>query len=306
MQKEAVVRRLVFVKYLLRVADAETRRIEPFCASALLLFHDSVELFLALGAEHHNVGSKRTEFMQYFNLLDQALAPIRIQHRESMRRLNDSRIGLKHHGTMPSRREIVSFAAMVADFMVANAPLVYGFEFSEVSLADAITTESVRLCLHRADQALVAADLENASMAIAEAFARLLITFGIKHRPASGFRESVRAIEQHINSETHGQSRALTQLVAVVDDLFEEVGLIRQGIDTRRLALFRALTPNASITMAGTARFTRLGGKPPASADDLQFCYDFVVDSALQIEEVHAVRAGLNVHRYVDSKFGAL
>lgn len=303
MQQEAILRRLIFAKYLLRLAGDEARKPDPLCAVSMLLQHDAVELVLALGAEHHNVGTRKTDFAQYFGLLENAIAPETLAHRESMRRLNDARVSLKHHGTTPSRREVLSFYSAARDFVQDNMPRLFGLSFDDVSMANIIEAQPVRECLRRADGAFKQNDLMEAGRAISEAFARLLREYKIALGSGRGMRGEMREFEAHLDRS--GRTGPLTRLGEVVDEMHDELALLRQGVDTRALNVFRSLTPNAAIAMAGNARFTSSGGAPPADLDQLRFCYDFVVDSALSIEQAHSAVSDIVGGRYVRSRFGS-
>jgi hypothetical protein len=306
MQREAILRRLMFAKYLLRMATEQARKPEPVSALAVLLLHDATELTLALSAEHHNVGSKKTEFMQYFAMLDDAISPAKIAHRESMRRLNDARVGLKHHGTMPSRTEVIAFDAAVADFMRDNLTSLLEVSLEDVSLADLVMSTKARECLKRADSAFRDQNGQAAAEGISEAFARLLADYGVKDRPDSSVRREIASLAHSLDRNGEVGVSALARLAESVERLHEEVALMRQGIDTRKLTAFRALTPNTSIAMAGNARFQYSGGRTPPTLDELQFCYDFVVDAALRMEEVNAAVVTVIGDRYARSRFGGV
>jgi hypothetical protein len=294
------------VKYLLRLAAEEAKKPEPLCASAILLLHDASELILSVAVEHYNVGKKHIEFNQYFELLNNVIEPDALSHRDSMRRLNEARIGLKHHGTMPSRRDVIEFDAMVGYFSRDNLPKLFSVSLDDVSLADLVAAESVRACLRRADTAFAERDGEAVGCAIAEAFARLLLEYGVRKGATSGLQRDVRGFEQLVQRGTRTSSRALTRMAEAVDDLHEEVSLLRQGIETRKLTVFRALMPFVQIAMAGNATFATKGGATPPSLEALRFCYDFVVDSALRMEDVHADIADIAGERFLRSRFGAV
>lgn len=301
MQKEALLRRLLLARYMLRLAAEESRKPEPLCSAALLLLHDSVELVLALAAEHLDVGTKKTEFKQYFGLLEQAISPVILTHKDSMRRLNDARVGLKHYGTTPARREVLSFQAAAVDFIQDNVPRLFGLSFDDVSLADLVETQLVRECLKRTDAALAGGNLDEASCGVAEAFARLLREFKVDHF-GRGMRSEMRDFESQLDRT--GRTTSLTRLGETVDALQEEVALLRHGIDTRMLTVFRALMPSAAIMMAGNARFGGMPGAKPPSVEEIRLCYGFVVDSALRMQEISSAVADLSRDRYVRSRFG--
>jgi len=74
------------------------------------------------------------------------------------------------------------------------------------------------------------------------------------------------------------------------------VTLLRHGVDTRRLTVFRALTPDVAISAAGNARGAWIGQSGNISGGAVHFCCDFVIDSALRIREVHDVTSELGLN----------
>ncbi|MEP6493828.1 MAG: hypothetical protein ABJF01_14200 [bacterium] len=302
MQREAILRRLLLVKYLLRRGSEEALRPEPLCASAILLLHDAIELILGLGTEHHNVGTKQLQFMQYIDHLDAAIAPNKLAHRESVRRLNDARVSLKHHGVTPARRDIAAFEVVAQQFIRDNLPLLFGASIDDVTLADLVQSERVRACLRRADAARLMNDTRSAAEAIAEAFTELLLENRIPTNDASGLGFDVRQLEDQLRSVQAG-TRTLSKLVGVIDALHEEVALIRQGIDTRKLAAFRAAMPAVNVSSGGIAGVTWRHENVPSDYI-VQFCYDFVIDSTLSFEESRSAISEIAGERATRSRFG--
>jgi hypothetical protein len=66
--------------------------------------------------------------------------------------------------------------------------------------------------------------------------------------------------------------------------LSEEVRLLRAGIDVRQLDLFRELTPSVFIADAGNITISDFGPSDPMRAD-VRFCYDFAVETILDLQE---------------------
>jgi hypothetical protein len=166
-------RRMAFIRYLLESAIAESGKPEPTCSAGLLGMHDSVELFLQLASEHLDVGRKRIEFMEYFDLIALALGR-ELSQKERMRRLNNARVGLKHSGIHPSSREIEGFRVTCQHFFEDNVPLVFGTSLDGLALIEFVEPEPVRQQLQDAHAHLLNRELANSLAKAAIAFARLV------------------------------------------------------------------------------------------------------------------------------------
>lgn len=118
------IERLAFIRYLATVGRSQLQLPEPAAASALLTFHDAIELFLQLAAEHLHVQIRypKDHFVDYWPKLADAGAAIPFS--EAMKRLNDARVSLKHRGVLPRRSDLVDFGAIVPDFLRRATQLV--------------------------------------------------------------------------------------------------------------------------------------------------------------------------------------
>jgi hypothetical protein len=284
--------RLAFITYLLRIGVEQSRQPEPLAAASVLTLHDSIELFLRLASERFNVGSERTGFMQYFELIDEALVDRQLGQKEPVRRLNSARVALKHHGTMPSRLDIEMFRATAGSFFAENTPMVFGVAPDQVSLASLVANELARASLEAADRHRAAGELEHALEEIGVAFARLVDAHGLSRYTGvrgglfarrldylpTGFNDPVRPLADYV-SEVGRNLHALEN----------EVGLQRHGINTLRYDRFRQLTPDVVIAMAGNVRLAGSPSPRPTRMADVSFCYDFVIDVALRLQADEAL-----------------
>src|ERR1043165_1201358 len=110
-----ITRRLAFAKYLHNLGVVQSKLPSPIGAAAILMFHDAVEFFLQIASEHLNVGKPQLNFIDYWDLLSSHL-PEPLSHKEAMRRMNKSRVALKHHGTTPSTEDIRAFRESTSEF----------------------------------------------------------------------------------------------------------------------------------------------------------------------------------------------
>src|SRR5947208_2510865 len=112
------MKRLALVKYILGVATEQSKAPEPLSSLSLLSFHDAVEWFLELSAEHHGAsrGGSMT-FLEYWDALLRISPPVAITEGASMEALNRARVNFKHYGTIPSAINIEGFRANATKFL---------------------------------------------------------------------------------------------------------------------------------------------------------------------------------------------
>src|SRR2546425_1140305 len=89
--------RLAMCKYMVSVASDHLQQPDPRASIALLIYHDAVELLLVTAADYlGSVADRNMTFLAYWKLLrlDGQVLPFY----GAMKRLNDARVSLKHHG----------------------------------------------------------------------------------------------------------------------------------------------------------------------------------------------------------------
>ena len=243
-------------------------------------------MFFQLASEVLNAGGSDLQFMKYFDALDDKLKPVALGQRHSMQRMNQARVAIKHHGTMPSRADVETFRLNVGDFFAENTPLVFGIPIEAVSLAYLIERPETRKAVIEADSCLAEGRRQDALKPLALALAREFRARQLDYRASAGSGLPLRGDEGRLISG------AVKRLQGQVERLSREVELLRHGIDSRRLEVFKELTPGVFIADAGNA--TIMGsGKTDPTPEDVRFCYDFVVDTVLDLQEEDSrVRGG--------------
>jgi len=284
MLSEETMQRLGFVRYLFEVAVEQSRAPDPFAAASVLSFHDSVEMFLQLASEQVNRGKQNAAFMDYFELIDSGIKPLMLGQKESMRRMNKTRVNLKHYGAIPSRLDIESFRAATNNFFEENTPVVFGVSFSQLSLAHLVRAPEIRSLLVEAERAFSQRDHDSAIRNVAEAFARLAYVYGLSTKPHIPDPFPVAGGARRIDPFAAANEKAMHNMQRVIHKLEFEVKAMRFGLDLRRLDAFRRLTPSVDIMANGAARFTsRRNGILPNEVR-ARFCYQFVVESAIKLQ----------------------
>ena len=281
---EAMARRMAFVRYLLDKAVVESEHPEPMCSAALLEMHDAVELFLQLACESRKVGQKRPEFMDYFDLLAPTLAGGALAEKEGMRRLNKARVGLKHSGVHPSRREIEDLRSATLRFFDENTRLVFGVPLSDVSLSGFVEPLEVRSRLEEAQTELKEGNAAKALALAAMAFDQLVRTRGVeyKERTGGGVRRRIGSGATRVLRECGREVERLgEEIVGAIEELQEEARLGVLGFDEEQSARLSRLAPAIALTTSGKYVTEYWKGESEYSAEDAAWSIDFVARMAL-------------------------
>ena len=272
---ETTVRRLAFAKYLYSIAVEQSRAPEPLCAASVLTFHDAIEFFLQVASEHVGAGASEPRFLDYWDIIGRKLAPNVLPQKEGMRRLNKTRVALKHHGTLPSRLDIDAFRTTATGFFEESALLVFSTPFTSISLAVFVSPEPARGEIEKAIAALDTGDVEGAINCAALALEFALSDYegrkkGVWGRSPFSFGDSsrLRLFDLLELKGTHDRtSRAIRKIAESVESLREAMKVVALGIDYRRYARFQLLAPSINQTADGTYHITRRTSHK-ATADD--------------------------------------
>lgn len=288
-------RRLALAKYLLRLGVGQSRQPEPLCSIALLSLHDATELFLQLAAEHVDAKtSKNTEFLGYWDAIQNKLDAKTLPKRESMKQLNAARVSLKHHGVLPARAHLGEFSMMVEAFFAETAQIVFDVEFDSISLADFIDCEECRLELKRAEACAIEDEHGKGLTACAksldslvrdyedrkrERFGRSPFLFGDDMSFSHGFSS---ADPEDLVLRNRGLQDFALKIERSIGDIQRGLKILSMGLDYRKYSKFRLLTPMIFVSAGGERLIA--GSSSKGTRDDLSFCIDFVLESALDLQ----------------------
>src|SRR2546427_5027547 len=136
---EGLTRGLALVRYLYDLALQQSRQSGLRRATAILTFHDAVEMFLVLGLQHHDAynDKKLYQFHEYWKEL--ALKDVHLTQQGAMASFSRIRANFKHHAILPSSTAIEDARVHVRDFLTENIPIVFGANFEDISLASTIS-----------------------------------------------------------------------------------------------------------------------------------------------------------------------
>jgi hypothetical protein len=291
MKKEEALKRLAIVKYLYNTAVEQSVKPEPLCLVSVLTFHDSIELFLELAAEHLDRGKSGADFMAYWDLLAPRVEG-GLAQKESCRQLNTARVGLKHSGVLPAKLAVEGFRATATNFFEENTPKIFDIGFSDVSLIGLIQNQKTREKLEDAMKMLRDGKIEDALDRIALAFTFLVDEYESSKKDEFGrspffFGKSLTFLGS-FNLEVKGDfGRFVDRVKESIEALQDAVKILSLGFDYRRYARFRLLTPVVFKFIGGNYEIQRIqrGSRGIPTPDDVQFCVDFTIESALALQE---------------------
>ena len=249
-----------------------------------------------------NVGKKKIEFMEYFNLLSKKLPENELFQKESMRRMNIARVALKHQGTYPSSLDIEGFYHTTKEFFIQNTPLVFGIQFSEISLIDFVEPNEARDLLKEVNYLLSVNNRYYAIKNITIAFETILDHYEQKaidkygNSPfdfGGGFTRSRAAIYSHYYS---GQGQPDYVVLEALDSISSAVRVLSLNLDYRKYSKFRIVSLQINKTTGGSylvipqsdlEEIYKKSIDEIFATEDIVFCYNFVIEAGLVINSFY-------------------
>lgn len=279
-------RRLALIRLLLQRAERDVSQPPPFSFDAVNRLHDVAEMFLAAAAQHNSVGIPK-EFDKYWDNLSVPLGrPLLYQ--ASMQRYNKLRVGLKHYGNEPAQREIAAMAITVRGLIEDEMPHLFGVELNQIFLTHFVTCEAARRLLGEAQDAWQESKW-GALGRVAAAFDELVRDYEAR-RLTGVFNIEIRDTSHLSIRENKALGVTLRTFSRAVDqalqDMSELTKLVALQIDVHRYRKFRSLTPGVHRSVNGTYTFDIVGGRPEPSQDDFDFCWDFVISTAINLASI--------------------
>ncbi len=303
----AEVRQLSLIRYLFELGNAQARQPDPLAGTAMLLWHGALELFLHLAAEHlgaENSDKDRAKIMEYFPPINAKLGTAGpLPQKEALQRLNRVRGALKHSAVPPARESIEEAERALARFFEQAVPMAFGISLGQISLASFVRCREAREQLQAALEALEASDFQAALTASASAFywliqdyeARVSDRFGrspffgdtFERSESERLLSTIRGFSFGIDGDYY-TNKAMQAISSDLSDIHTALNVLTLGIDARKHLRFRLLTPRRRVYYRDhqPVEEWQFSSKalPPSDAD-VQFCIDFVVESALRVQE---------------------
>ncbi len=300
MDAVTLMRRLGIIRYIHTNAVMESRKAGHPKLTAILGFHDAVEMFLVTMCDH--LSAKTTpniKFDEYFKVLSEPPAGKTLLHASQASRLNKIRVSLKHHCILPTESDIDDMRAASTSFLEDNCKAILAVDFATVSMIDQVADEEVRKYLNDAGILRDANDLREASYRVAVAFRKLLLN---RHKKVWGnndvnpfsFGGQIELFDVPQLVEGFQQSDFYYKVQGAIDSLQEAVTVLALGIDYHAFAKFRYLIPVAIPHSKGKEEgynYQIRSKAPPLSTETIRFGIDFVVETALHLQRCEAPKS---------------
>ncbi len=284
LNQDVIIQRLSHIKQLYQIGCEQSKQFESIAVFSILSFHDSIEMFLKLLAEHKDINSRQFNFLDYWDKIPD------LTLKESMRNLNARRVNLKHKGLLPAKSEIDISRVNAIDFYEQNTFNQFGINFSEISLINLVAYSEVRKFLKLSEDFLAKNEIEDCLANVAIAFDELLSTY--EKSKSQYFGRSPFFFGQDLTfNDSYSMNLSDRQLSEFVDKVKESIESIQKavkitsfGIDYKKYVKFKMLTPSVQRAINGAVHLNFWRSKK-TNKENCQFCIDFVIYSALTLQE---------------------
>jgi hypothetical protein len=295
LDRTIIVNRLAIIKYLYKIGIEQSKQAGTFAGFSILTFHDCAEMFLLLVLEDrgdprpNNEKKKEISFMGYWDCFKE------LTLKDSMNLLKERRRNIKHKGIFPSMSDIEESSITITRFFKENTPKLFNEDFDTISVSDLIIYPNIREYVNLAKSFLSQNNYYDCLVNAKIGFEELLSTYESNKRQ---WRDSIFSVGEKVGNDYRNLvtsnkegSRWFEQVTHTTNDVRNIIKVSVLGIDYKKYALFDFITPKVLET-CGTGKDKYVYDSKDnfekaitITNQDCQFCIDFVVDSALKLQE---------------------
>jgi hypothetical protein len=272
-------------------AEAETylaRNDGVHVGLAVSIAQDAVELFLRAVMKVRPVAGQKIpeDFVKCMDYIDAAADQVETKYvpfRAKLIELNKARVNFKHYGLIPDKVDSRRLLGYVQDFFDIAAERFFGVRFSDLSVADLVTSTTVRDRLKDAECTLRDGDIERALGYSAEAVdvaSRQLIAMlsprSSRWPPSTSARfddaaaQLARELEGSIEDAFAGSERVAIMLALAVN--------------ITELVRFESVVPSLHRQFGGSYMWEWKQGASAPSLSDAAFAVDFATKFVLAVQ----------------------
>lgn len=292
LDREIIIRRLAIIKYLYNVGVQQSRQVETVAGFSILAFHDCAEMFLLLVSENKGDNSDRWSFIEFWNQYPE------LTLKESMRNLKDRRVSIKHKGQFPSKSDVEICRITMADFLEQNTIIQFGLEFKDVSVSNLVSYTTVKKYLDIAESCFNKGNMYDCIINCKIAFIEMLSTYEYTKRKNNWINSLLNVgdeigndYQKLVGYDEKSGARWFKQVTETSNKIREILKITALGIDYRKYTYFEAVTPEVRVWWKEGGREydalpqTYFEEHHNLKSEDCRFCMDFVIDSALRLQE---------------------
>lgn len=294
------VPKLAFAKFLIREGYRATQGNHYEISSAILNYHDAVEIVLNTISKACDIDSreKKVFLLDYWKLFHKELDVV-LPDKQLMAELNDARIDLKHQARFLTREDCIRYYIQTNNFInqvLALFPDHIQVRWDEISNFSLVESKEIVCHLKNAEAASKKEAYEDAFKECSAAYAYME-----RHYLEPWVREYLQMPDYDcISRVASGVDTNWENWVAIEqlrDDLKEnneilalQTGLITLRVDMKAWVRYKKLAPIAHLNLndeiISVSWTSGLGShKKNQTAENVQFCIDFVFDCCLRIQE---------------------
>jgi hypothetical protein len=277
------LQKLAFVQYLYQLGVRQSRQSEHLRPAALLMFHDALELFLSVACSHRDARPKDERFAAYIHALEEKIGGL-LPDRAGLDALNKARVGLKHYGNMPSGADLEGYRATTTAFLQSSAPLLFGVDLDAISMADLVSNDGARNLVRNAAAHATRNAFAESVLALDAAFQAVVEDFDVRCSKRLGpspylfqgpLWHSFNLALYRDDQDT--LTRAFDVLASAIRSTQGALRMLSSGVDMRKHRRFFALVERSRVFKTSVVE--------SVGADDVAFCREFVIETALSLQE---------------------
>lgn len=295
LNKEIIIRRLALIKYLFQKGVEMSKQAETISGFSILSFHDSIEMFLILAAEDRDIKKYKTfSFMQFWDNIPE------LTMRNQIEALKDRRVAIKHRCQFPSKQDIEISRINTLDFFIENTFKIFNLNFSDISLADLISSSEVRDLIISAEKKLADKDIYGSLCDSRHAFTKLFSQYE-NSKSQFEYWDSLLDIGKEIGddyknlvgSDIKMGARWFEQISLTTNELRSILKYTALGVDYRKFVYFDTVAPKVFFYCRKDgpgieARFEEqeyYEYRKHLRSENEDFCIGFVIDCSLKLQE---------------------
>ena len=297
-----LLKRLTYAKYIFEQGKNSLNNKSPlFNSMSVLFFHDAVELFLSVIADQLSF-KKPNEFKDYWKEAEKKEKPL--PNYNELNALNKIRVDFKHHGITPSYDECIACEKALVSFFTEASKGILRLDFSTITVSDLIEDINIKEHIKAAEKFK---DEEDYYQSICES----AIAFNYAEKVAgdtwhsffigksywdtkkivpplsfSGYISTNNTLQNNFKNI----EKSFKEVQSASEEFIRNINVLLLGVDIFKFKRFNLLTPRTYTDGKGVVHID--GGivsiyhnKVNFNQKNALFCFHFVIDTAMKIEQ---------------------